>query len=194
MLTQCSGSELYLYYNLFNKDFLRPTLDSAYRVIPSLFSGAPGQGGKARLSTVYEKKMGDLPQPSSRRFSENQRYGVTTGSAGWAGTCFLGAIFAFVRNIVAFKASETFLSLLLKSNVTHLTHPFLIIVVCGWQGEIGGFSEGDLQNKESRLSVLWLPQTTWWQDNNKGGRMLTISGFAYTLATDCLPQPNTIPQ
>lgn len=102
--------------------------------------------------------------------------------------------FCFVRNVDAFKALETFPSLLLKSGMTLLTHPFLIIAVCGWPWEMAGASLRVTYKTRNLVSALWLPQTTWWQNNNKEEMMLTISGSAYTLATDCLLQPNMIPQ
>lgn len=63
--------------------------------------------------------------------------------------------FWFVKNVVDFKVSETLPSLLLKSTVANPTHPFLITAVCGWLRGGEGLSEGDLPNKELRLSVPW---------------------------------------
>lgn len=58
----------------------------------------------------------------------------------------------------------------------------------------GDCPEVDLQNRELGLYALWLSQTTWWQDNNKEGIMLTILRFAYTSTTDYCPQPYMILQ
>lgn len=121
----------------------------------SLFKSSKSRGGKNPYKQ-FVKKGGDLPQPSSGgvfrelgspcRFCWVSRYLFPRSNFS----------FCFVRNVFAFKASETLPSLLLKSNAAHPTHPFLITAECGWQrGE--GFSVGDLPNKELRLFPLVAP-------------------------------------
>lgn len=80
--------------NLFNKDFPRPTLVSAQRIKACLFSRAPSQeGGRTLINSLWKK---GVIYPSQALEGSSENWGVPAGSAGSAGTCFLGAIFPFV--------------------------------------------------------------------------------------------------
>lgn len=106
--------------------------------------------------------------------------------------------FTFLGNAQMFQRHLRHCHHFLDSEVWHSPPIFSSSLQCvpggGRERAEAGGSEADLQNKGPGLSAPWPSQTTWWQDNNKGGVMLTMLGFAYTLTTDCCPQPYMIPQ